>query len=95
MCVYEFQSFIFYSVVAGWVLPFVALVASSVLAVVGQRLAPHLSDRRLRQGFSVLLIGSALLSGLEAWKRQPSPSAQRTPSHPTRLIARTSPPPIR
>ncbi len=71
------------------------LIGGAVGAVVGQRLAPHLSDRRLRQGFSVLLIGSALLSGLEAWKRQPSPSAQRTPSHPTRLIARTSPPPIR
>ena len=71
------------------------LIGGAVGAVVGQRLAPHLSDRRLRQGFSLLLIGSALLSGLEAWKRQPSPSAQRTPSHPTRLIARTSPPPIR
>jgi uncharacterized membrane protein YfcA len=71
------------------------LLGGAVGAVVGQRLAPHLSDRRLRQGFSVLLIGSALLSGLEAWKRQPSPSAQRAPSHSTRLIARTSPPPIR
>ena len=67
------------------------LLGGAVGAVVGQQLAPHLSDRRLRQGFSVLLIGSALLSGLEAWKRQPSPSAQRAPSHPARLIARTSP----
>jgi uncharacterized membrane protein YfcA len=38
-------------------------------AVVGQRLAPHLPERRLRQGFSALLIGSALLTGVEAWRR--------------------------
>jgi hypothetical protein len=38
---------------------------------VGQWLAPRLSDHRLRQGFSILLISSALMSGLEAWKRQP------------------------
>ena len=71
------------------------LIGGAVGAVVGQRLAPHLSDRRLRQGFSVLLIGSALLSGLEAWKRQPSPSTQRSTSHPARLIAHSAPPPIR
>jgi uncharacterized membrane protein YfcA len=48
------------------------LLAGGVLgALVGQHLAPHLSDRQLRQGFSVLLISSALMSGLEAWKRQP------------------------
>jgi uncharacterized membrane protein YfcA len=47
------------------------LAGGALGAVVGQRLAPHLSDRRLRQGFSILLIGSALLSGVEAWKRQP------------------------
>jgi uncharacterized membrane protein YfcA len=38
--------------------------------VIGQRLAPHLSDRRLRQGFAALLLGSALLTGAEAVKRQ-------------------------
>jgi uncharacterized protein len=48
------------------------LAGGALGAVVGQRLAPHLSDRRLRQGFSILLIGSALMSGLEAWKRQPT-----------------------
>ena len=47
------------------------LAGGAVGAVVGQRLAPHLSDRRLRQGFSILLIGSALMIGLEAWQRQP------------------------
>ena len=45
------------------------LIGGAVGAVVGQVLAPQLSDRRLRQGFSLLLIGSAMLSGFEAWKR--------------------------
>jgi uncharacterized protein len=46
------------------------LVAGGFLGtVVGQRLAPHLPEVRLRQGFSALLIGSALLTGAEAWRR--------------------------
>jgi uncharacterized membrane protein YfcA len=45
------------------------LLGGAVGAVVGQRLAPHLSDRRLRQGFAALLLGSALLTGAEAVKR--------------------------
>jgi hypothetical protein len=64
------------------------LLGGAVGAVIGQRLAPHLNDRRLRQGFSMLLIGSALLSGAEAWRRHhasavPSASSslqQRSPS---------------
>ena len=44
-------------------------------AVVGQRLAPHLPEMRLRQGFSALLIGSALLTGFEAWRRHDPPPA--------------------
>jgi uncharacterized membrane protein YfcA len=40
-------------------------------ALAGQALGPHLSERRLRQGFSLLLIGSALLTGGEAWRRHP------------------------
>lgn len=44
-------------------------------AIVGQRLAPHLPDLRLRQGFSALLIGSALLTGFEAWQRHHRPLA--------------------
>ena len=39
----------------------------------GQRLGPHLSEQRLRQGFSALLLVSALLSGSEAWRRQHQP----------------------
>ncbi len=39
-------------------------------AIAGQKLAPHLSDRRLRQGFAALLVGSALLTGFEAVQRQ-------------------------
>ena len=42
-------------------------------AVVGQRLAPHLPELRLRQGFAALLIGSALLTGYEAWQRHGQP----------------------
>ena len=45
------------------------LGGGAIGAVLGQRLAPHLSDRHLRQGFSLLLIGSALLTGGEAWRR--------------------------
>jgi len=45
------------------------LLGGAVGAVVGQKLAPHLSELRLRQGFAALLIGSALLSGAEAIKR--------------------------
>jgi uncharacterized membrane protein YfcA len=47
-------------------------------AVVGQRLAPHLPEMRLRQGFSALLIGSALLTGFEAWRRHDHPPAVST-----------------
>jgi hypothetical protein len=45
------------------------LIGGAVGAVVGQKLAPHLSDRGLRQGFAALLVGSALLSGAEAVQR--------------------------
>lgn len=38
-------------------------------AIIGQRLAPHLPEVRLRQGFSTLLFSSALLTGFEAWQR--------------------------
>jgi len=50
------------------------LVGGAIGSVAGQRLASHLSDRRLRQGFSLLLIGAALLTASEAWRRQPSHS---------------------
>ncbi|WP_311134305.1 sulfite exporter TauE/SafE family protein [Synechococcus sp. CS-1332] len=39
-------------------------------AIGGQALAPRLSDRHLRQGFAALLVGSALLTGAEAFQRQ-------------------------
>jgi len=45
------------------------LLGGAVGAVVGQQLAPYLSDRQLRQGFAALLLGSALLTGAEAVKR--------------------------
>jgi hypothetical protein len=48
-------------------LPLVA--GGAVGAVVGQFLAPHLDDRQLRRGFAALLLGSALLTAFEAWRR--------------------------
>jgi hypothetical protein len=46
------------------------LLGGGVGATLGQGLAPRLSDRRLRQGFAALLIGSAMLTGAEAFHRQ-------------------------
>ena len=46
------------------------LMGGSIGAAAGQRLGPHLSDRLLRRGFAFLLLGSALLSGVEAFRRQ-------------------------
>ena len=48
------------------------LIGGAVGAVLGQRLAPHLSDRRLRQGFSALLLGSALITSGEAFRGHPA-----------------------
>lgn len=62
------------------------LIGGATGAVVGQQLAPQLSDRRLRQGFSLLLIGSAALSGAESWRRhhQPPAAAHLTSAQPLR-----------
>jgi hypothetical protein len=72
------------------------LVAGGLVgAVVGQRLAPHLPEVRLRQGFSALLIGSALLTGFEAWQRHQRPPsvhramANRQPLLPGSLVCST------
>ncbi len=66
------------------------LVAGGVVgAVVGQFLAPHLDDRQLRRGFAALLLGSALLTAFEAWRRHgegaPAPRSQQTPVTENRL----------
>jgi len=62
-------------------------------AVVGQRLAPHLPEVRLRQGFSALLIGSALLTGFEAWRRHDHPPAvSRAAASRQVLLAPSRPP---
>ena len=53
------------------------LAGGAAGAVAGQWLAPHLSDRHLRRGFSLLLIASAVLTGAEAWKRQPAGESPR------------------
>lgn len=71
-------------------LPFtLPLIVGGLLgAVLGQRVAPHLPDRRLRQGFAALLVGSALLTGISASQRHaktvypPAPTAS-TQRHPT------------
>ncbi|MEB3255700.1 MAG: sulfite exporter TauE/SafE family protein [Synechococcaceae cyanobacterium] len=55
---------------AGLALLLPLLVGGALGAVVGQGLAPHLSDRMLRQGFAAVLLGSALLTGAEALHRQ-------------------------
>ena len=62
-------------------LPLLApLIAGGLVgAIGGQALAPRLSDRRLRQGFAALLIGSALLTGAEAFQRQATPSTHSAP----------------
>lgn len=56
------------------------LLGGALGIAIGQRLAPHLSDQHLRRGFAALLLGSALLSGVEAWKRQPSAAARLSSS---------------
>ncbi len=60
-------------------------------ALIGQRLAPHLPDRRLRQGFAALLVGSALLTGVEAVHRHGRVANElRDQSHPSLSTPRTS-----
>ena len=44
-------------------------MARAIATIIGQKLASHLSDQRLRLGCSSLLLGSALLTGGEAWQR--------------------------
>jgi uncharacterized protein len=56
---------------AHWPLLLPLVGGGAIGAVIGQRLAPRLSDHRLRQGFAALLIGTALLMGWEVWRRQP------------------------
>ena len=69
------------------------LIGGAIGAAAGQRLAPHLNDQRLRQGFSLLLIGSALLSGAEAWRRHGSngASASRSALNPAERRGGTGP----
>jgi uncharacterized membrane protein YfcA len=59
------------------------LVGGAFGAVLGQRLAPHLHERRLRQGFSLLLISSALLTGAEAWRRHQAVTTAPAPQAPS------------
>jgi uncharacterized membrane protein YfcA len=66
------------------------LAGGALGGLVGQWLAPHLPERQLRRGFAALLIGSALLTGVEAWKRQTPPESELTQAQsarPTPAIA--------
>ncbi|TVS06283.1 MAG: sulfite exporter TauE/SafE family protein [Cyanobium sp. PLM2.Bin73] len=58
------------------------LLGGAAGAMAGQWLAPHLPELRLRQGFSALLLGSALLTGVEAWRRQSTQPAAALPAPP-------------
>ncbi len=68
------------------------LLGGFIGAVIGQRLAPHIPDRQLRRGFAALLVGSALLTGGEAWQRQHKLAKQRTMPTATALITTSLPP---
>jgi uncharacterized membrane protein YfcA len=71
---------------AGLPLMLPLLLGGALGAALGQRLAPRLPERRLRQGFAALLIGSALLSGVEALRLQsPRVAIPATRSCPIRL----------
>jgi len=63
------------------------LLGGVIGAAAGQRLAPRLNDQQLRRGFSALLIGSALLSGVEAWRRQPSQADRAELQRPAQAAA--------
>lgn len=57
------------------------VIGGAIGALVGQRLAPQLNERKLRQGFAALLLGSALFTAAEALKRhqtQPDPAPRRS-----------------
>ena len=54
---------------AGLPLLFPLLIGGFIGALIGQRLAPKLPERLLRRGFAALLVGSALLTAGEAWRR--------------------------
>ena len=62
------------------ILPLVA--GGLVGALIGQQLAPHLSDQWLRRGFAALLIGSALFTASETLQRhQKSSTAHHIDRH--------------
>ena len=52
-------------------------------ALLGQRLAPHFSDKVLRRGFAALLLGSALFTAAETWTRSRASTPAPTAHHPS------------
>jgi len=66
------------------IVPALVLLGGAVGAAAGQRMAPHLSDRRLRQGFAALLLGSACY-------RDPRPSGASPICRPAPTLMATAP----
>ena len=64
--------------VEGLRLLFPLLMGGGFGVLIGQRLAPHLPEQRLRQGFAALLLMSAVSSGFEALQRKDAQVVQRS-----------------
>ena len=55
---------------------FLFLIGDGFGVLLGQRLAPHLPEQRLRQGFAALLLVSAVSSGVEALQSRDAHAVQ-------------------
>jgi len=64
--------------VEGLRLLFPLLIGGGFGVLLGQRLAPHLPEQRLRQGFAALLLVSAVSSGVEALQPRDAHAVQPT-----------------
>lgn len=60
---------------------FPLLIGGGFGVLLGQRLAPHLPDQRLRQGFAALLLVSAVSSGVEVLQLRDTHAVQRSVSN--------------
>jgi uncharacterized membrane protein YfcA len=73
--------------VEGLRLLFPVLIGGGFGVLLGQRLAPHLPEQRLRQGFAALLLLSAVSSGVEALQARDAHADQPTDLNDRALIA--------
>ncbi len=67
-------------------------LGGAVGTVAGQWLEPHLSERRLRQSFALLLLGSALFTALQAQRRPPLDPRGESATAPLSTLKTTAPP---